>query len=314
VLACAAASASAQYFSEGWKPGQPVPTGYINSPGRPAANDGGDNGAGVEAGVGGKDHVSLFDFDFNTILQSAPVAALFAKAGINITERIEAAANSFWDERIPLITDDNWRDLIINEPLDEQEEAKRVWAIVVSPARARPDAIAKFVDEEFDLAYNNTVNAGDLEHVRWGRIDYMDVTYLTTKWNIWNGPFIIICKDRGQTLYFYRANQLRIRDGALRDFLLQEVYENHLPWKSEFGPGGSREWVMDFLAEAFSKVYSVVYRIPRWVGFMITGALGSLIMNFLHRNDAKKKPQPQARERLSAAATQEVPAATGEKS
>ncbi len=47
------------------------------------------------------------------------------------------------------------------------------------------NAISKVVDKSFDDAYNTTVIAGDLPNVRWGRIDYMAVTYLTTKWNIW---------------------------------------------------------------------------------------------------------------------------------
>ena len=47
------------------------------------------------------------------------------------------------------------------------------------------NAISKVVDKAFDDAYNMTVVAGDLPNVRWGRVDYMSVTYLTTKWNIW---------------------------------------------------------------------------------------------------------------------------------
>ena len=45
--------------------------------------------------------------------------------------------------------------------------------------------ISKLVDKQFDIAYNETVLANDLPDVRWGRVDYLNVTYLTTKWNIW---------------------------------------------------------------------------------------------------------------------------------
>lgn len=45
--------------------------------------------------------------------------------------------------------------------------------------------ISKLVDREFDAAYNETVIADDLPNVKWGRIDYLNVTYLTTKWNVW---------------------------------------------------------------------------------------------------------------------------------
>lgn len=45
--------------------------------------------------------------------------------------------------------------------------------------------ISKLIDAQYDAAYNETVIANDLPDVRWGRIDYINVTYLTTKWNIW---------------------------------------------------------------------------------------------------------------------------------
>ena len=41
------------------------------------------------------------------------------------------------------------------------------------------------MDEQFDIAYNDTLIAEDLPNVQWGRIDYLNVTYLTTKWNVW---------------------------------------------------------------------------------------------------------------------------------
>lgn len=37
----------------------------------------------------------------------------------------------------------------------------------------------------FDQAYNLTQLEGDLPEVRWGRIDYINVTSITTKWGVW---------------------------------------------------------------------------------------------------------------------------------
>lgn len=45
--------------------------------------------------------------------------------------------------------------------------------------------LSKALDESFDEAYNTTIIADDLPDVRWARIDYLNVTYLTTKWNVW---------------------------------------------------------------------------------------------------------------------------------
>jgi len=54
---------------------------------------------------------------------SAPVASLFSKIGIDITKTLETPR--YWDERIPLITDDGFNDTIVNEMLTEEEEEAR---------------------------------------------------------------------------------------------------------------------------------------------------------------------------------------------
>jgi hypothetical protein len=59
----------------------------------------------------------------------------------------------------------------------------------LSPCRTagmtKEGGLSKFFDDIFDEAYNETVIANDLPDVRWGRIDYLNVTYLTTKWIVW---------------------------------------------------------------------------------------------------------------------------------
>lgn len=71
-------------------------------------------------------------FDLTNLLTSGPVAKWAAKAGYNITEKIsEAKSRKIWDDRIPLITDENYEDMVVNETLTAAEEDKRVWFIVV---------------------------------------------------------------------------------------------------------------------------------------------------------------------------------------
>jgi hypothetical protein len=52
-------------------------------------------------------------------------------------------------------------------------------------AKGQTGHFSEMVDSTFDAAYNATVNEDDLKNVRWGRIDYLEVTALTTKWGIW---------------------------------------------------------------------------------------------------------------------------------
>ena len=120
------------------------------------------------------------------------------------------------------------------------------------------DAISTLVDQMFDSAFNTSQIEGDLPNVRWGRIDYFNVTYLTTKWGVWQcvscrsspltdsscnslrAPTLVIAKDRGQTLRFYRPQHIRVREDAFRAFLQTEGYQSTPPWSTIWAPGGDR--------------------------------------------------------------------------
>jgi len=117
-----AGSVSAQYFSAGWSPGQTAEkeaqTATSFSP--PKADQTASKASGSF-------------FDLTRILSSDSAVSFFSRLGVNITERLtEAAVNAqLWDDRIPLITDDNYGDLIVNETLTAEEEEERVWFLVM---------------------------------------------------------------------------------------------------------------------------------------------------------------------------------------
>lgn len=75
-------------------------------------------------------------FSWSSILTSGPIGHIFARSGVNITEKLREAQQKVtdlpWDERIPMIRDDNFEQLIINEAFaTPEEEAARVWFLVV---------------------------------------------------------------------------------------------------------------------------------------------------------------------------------------
>ncbi|KAF5321765.1 hypothetical protein D9619_000584 [Psilocybe cf. subviscida] len=294
-LLALAGSSAAQYFSDGWTPGQKP---HSVSSGAPAAETAGF----VPPEVTEEDQTkaasapfSVWDiFDVNKMLKTEPAVALFGKFGVNITDKVDTAVK-IWDDRIPLITDDNFNELIVNEPLTKDEEDERVWVIVISVTSARQDGISKFLDSAFDEAYNQTVLAGDLPHVRWGRIDYINVTYITTKWAVWQAPYLVILKDRGQTLRFYRPHQMRLRDDALRQFLSVDGWKQTRPWQSAYAPGGNREHIMDFQAKWFTIIYNYVSLVPKWALLFLSGSLASVFIGLLHKSDAKKAAAVTAR-------------------
>ncbi|KAK0243281.1 hypothetical protein EDD85DRAFT_947424 [Armillaria nabsnona] len=284
-LLCSISLAKAQYFSEGWKPGQAVPSEVPVPTSTPSSADSQEKSASLRP----TDLLRLFEV--KTWLTSEPAVALFSRFGVNITERLAAAEVLPWDNRIPLITDDSYEELIVNEELTEEEEEERIWALLISASASRQDGISKFVDEAFDDAYNQTLFAEDLPNVRWGRIDYFNVTYITTKWGVWQAPFIVVLTDRGQNLRFYRAQNIRLRDGAFRDFLKAEAWKNTPPWKTAYAPGGEREYIMDFFATWMTKIYNVTVRLPRFVLLILSGTAGSLVIGLLHRNPPKQAVQ-----------------------
>ncbi|KAJ7771008.1 hypothetical protein DFH07DRAFT_879541 [Mycena maculata] len=299
-----AATANAQYFSAGWVPGQAVTA----EPAAPTA------GRGVPPTAQNSKPAEPFSFstllDINKILTSEPVKGLFDKAGINITERLEAAAVTPWDDRIPLITDDNYFDMVVNEQMTEEEERERTWVIIVSASSSRQESISKFVDTIFDDTYNETLIAGDLPNVRFARINYLNVTYVTTKWNLWNAPAIVILKDRGRTLRFYRPNQLRIANGAFREFILREGWTVTPPWSSAFAPGGSREFILEFVAIWMTKLYLLTIRVPRWIMLLVSGSIASFAINLFHGWGGLKNapvPKPVAPPPAAAAAAPVAP-------
>ena len=116
---CFAGSSTAQYFSAGWTPGQKAPAAAAEKSYAPSG----------QAGVAAPPPAAATPTSFiNKLLTSGPAAAFFNSLGVNITETVNA---KLWDERIQLITDDNYQDVIVNERLTPQQEKDRVWVIMM---------------------------------------------------------------------------------------------------------------------------------------------------------------------------------------
>jgi len=113
-------------------------------------------------------------------------------------------------------------------------------------------------DEKFDEAHDISVKENDLPHVKWGRIDYINVTALTTKWGVWQyvfhtsrvshesycvlcrAPKLVVLADRGKSLRFLSPNEVRLDVDAMRNWLKDKTYTDHQPWNTSFAPGGSK--------------------------------------------------------------------------
>lgn len=70
------------------------------------------------------------------------------------------------------------------------------------------------MDNVFDSAFNLTQVAGDLPNVRWGRIDYLNVTAITTRWSVWKYVFLSSLSLPYPNLFLERLISSSLRTGA----------------------------------------------------------------------------------------------------
>ena len=109
--------ARAQYFSAGWTPGQPVPTLPVNA----------ESQAAQPTDTGKRSKAPALSSFLDNLVTGGPLLALSSAIGLNFS----GTPPVVWDERIPLITDSNYADLIINEEMTPEEEEERVWFIIM---------------------------------------------------------------------------------------------------------------------------------------------------------------------------------------
>jgi hypothetical protein len=106
------------YLSKGWSP---TDTNTAVQPGSTASLSTAGDGDAVPATNTG--------FDWTVLLKQGPIAGVFKLAGVNITERLDAAKKKAveapYDTRIPLITDDNYDEIKTTTKDDD------TWFIVV---------------------------------------------------------------------------------------------------------------------------------------------------------------------------------------
>ena len=114
-------STTAQYFSMGWSPGHKAssdkPPAKAFAPPQASSSQ-------TAAAAKNPSPNSLMD----KLLTSSPVSALLSSLGVNVSAALNV---KLWDERIQLITDDNYKDLIVNEQLTPEEEKERAWVLIM---------------------------------------------------------------------------------------------------------------------------------------------------------------------------------------
>jgi hypothetical protein len=114
------ASLGSAYYSSGWSPDAAAAT----TAAAPSPSLTTSQAAAASTGA------TFPSFDWTVILKQGPIGDLFRLAGVNVTERLEAAKTAAtkkpYDERVPLITDANYDSLV-----RESGASDETWFIVV---------------------------------------------------------------------------------------------------------------------------------------------------------------------------------------
>ena len=126
-------SVYAQYYSAGWQPGQKVVReGAEAREWGPGDHPEGSPPPPVDTGMAPPSETS---FHWSKFLTEGPIGNALLKAGLNysaVREEAERRKANMWDKRIPLITDDNYESLVVNETFsNEEEERERVWFLIM---------------------------------------------------------------------------------------------------------------------------------------------------------------------------------------
>jgi hypothetical protein len=101
-----------------------------------------------------------------------------------------------------------------------------------------------------------------------------------------SAPYYVLATDRARTLRFFRAGQMNVDADVLHAFLREQAYLGTPPWRSAFAPGGEREWALERFARASEWVYDRVVLVPRWLFMLVTGTLGTALIQLFHRGEA----------------------------
>ena len=154
-----AAASTGGYFSDGWDPDAPS-TSTLTTPIESATSP-----------VASSTSPSSPWFDWTRLVTSGPIHDLLTRAGVNVTQHLKAATQRAnekpWDTRVPMVTDENWEDMVVNEPLSLEEEKDRTWFMVVcvlpvffcSPQRAYNAPPVRWARPQTRLASTSTRNS-----------------------------------------------------------------------------------------------------------------------------------------------------------
>lgn len=130
----------------------------------------------------------------------------------------------------------------------------------------------------------------------------------------------VVAKDRGRTLRFFHPQQIGAKAPIIRTFLEEKSWWREQPWTGPWAPGGSRfvvllilcnlNWIylisedlLDKYAVVLEFIYFYMSKVPRWMYIILSGGLGSVLLNLFHQKKPTKPTPTTVQSKTSPVAT-----------
>ncbi|PWN37743.1 uncharacterized protein FA14DRAFT_115880, partial [Meira miltonrushii] len=116
------------------------------------------------------------------------------------------------------------------------------------------------------------------------------------RWWIWKVPAIVFISSPTSSLRSYDVRFWKIAFSVpssekLIAILKDQIYAELPVWDSNFAPGGKYQNYARFFSQGSLGFMSVLEPIPNWLLGILASMLGSMLISYLHRNDAKSTQQ-----------------------
>ncbi|KAH8079671.1 hypothetical protein HD553DRAFT_129537 [Filobasidium floriforme] len=179
------------------------------------------------------------------------------------------------------LTDRNYDSLVKHEQLPEGGK-ERVWFSIIHapPSDVTSTAYLDAMTNAARIARSNKTDP--LDHIKWGRIDFLTETELAARWLVFKPPVFVIATDRGKDLRFLTPRMVGPNGTTLETIMREEHWKNAPIWNSAYAPGGSRAFIVDWyvrLVQLWSKFTTTV---PSWALLFIMPMATQQIMSWMH--------------------------------
>ncbi|GFZ44678.1 hypothetical protein JCM24511_02402 [Saitozyma sp. JCM 24511] len=209
-------------------------------------------------------------------VQTGLIAAV-KRAYLGADTAADLAARDAKDEAdgVNRLTERNWAEKV--QSGDEED----VWVVIIHGPKHDP-----LTPLYLETHTNATHLARDapIPSTHWARLDFVTEPELCTRWLMFRTPSIVIVSKKGEELRFLQPTGLAPSGEGLYELVKAGEWRDAPAWKSRYGPGGDREWLVDAYIYATTKFSALTANVPGFAWMLLSGAAGQVILGWLWRS------------------------------